>query len=203
MMRTEFEGLFLKNDAEDKKKKCNKNKMHNVFLDISLELTERKFDDVVKDYHGLLPDRLPMKIGTVISAMSRILPHYKEEGLVQDRLLVFETADDYTSKAMIAVMQNRHYRSTEVLFSSMRMPYIEDEITHYVDCVAILRHSCTICSTHDRDKIVKYLYELLQNGYADDELKRLVPVLLIDNAGTIQRTPSAEKNFQDTRFQKE
>ena len=30
--------------------------MHNVFLDISLELTERKFDDVVADYHSLLPD---------------------------------------------------------------------------------------------------------------------------------------------------
>ena len=185
MMRTEFKGLFLENDAEDKKKKSNKNKMHNVFLDISLELTERKFDDVVKDYHGLLPDTLPMKIGTVISAMSRILPHYKEEGLVQDRLLVFETADDHTAKAMISVMQNRHHRSTEALFSSMHMPYIEEEITHYVDCVAILRHSCTICSTHDRNKIVKYLYELLQNGYADDELKRLVPVLLIDNAGTM------------------
>ena len=65
------------------------------------------------------------------------------------------------------------------------MPYIEEEISHYVDCVAIIRHSCTICSTHDRNKIIKYLYELLQNGYADDELRRLVPVLLIDNAGTI------------------
>lgn len=185
MMRTEFEGLFLTNDAEDKKKKCNKNKMHNVFLDISLELTERKFDDVVTDYHSQLPDVLPIIIGIVISAMSRILPHYKEEGLVQDRLLVFETADDYTAKAMIAVMQNRHHSSTEAIFSSMRMPCIEDEITHYVDCVAIIRHSCTICSTHDCDKIIKYLYELLQNGYADDELKRLVPVLLIDNAGII------------------
>lgn len=185
MMRTEFEGLFLTNDAEDKKKKCNKNKMHNVFLDISLELTERKFDDVVTDYHSQLPDVLPIIIGIVISAMSRILPHYKEEGIVQDRLLVFETADDYTAKAMIAVMQNRHHSSTEAIFSSMRMPCIEEEITHYVDCVAIIRHSCTICSTHDCDKIIKYLYELLQNGYADDELKRLVPVLLIDNAGII------------------
>lgn len=185
MMRTEFEGLFLKNDAEDKKKKCNKNKMHNVFLDISLELTERKFDDVVTDYHSQLPDVLPIIIGIVISAMSRILPQYKEEELVQDRLLVMETSDDDTAKAIIAVMQNRNHRSTEALFSSMRMPNIEEEITHYVDCVAIMRHSCTICSTHDCDKIIKYLYELLQNGYADDELKRLVPVLLIDNAGII------------------
>lgn len=181
MMRPEFEGLFLKKDTREKK--CNK--MHNVFCDISLESTERKLDDVVTDYHSLLPDTLTFTIGTVISAMSRLLPQYKEEGLVQDRLLVFETADDDTAKAIIAVLQNRNHRSTEALFSSMRMPYIEEEITHYVDCVAILRHSCTICSTHDCNKIVKFLYELIQNGYADDDLRRFLPVLLIDNAGTI------------------
>lgn len=185
MMRTEFEGLFLKNDAEDKKKKCNKNKMHNVFLDISLESTEREFDDVVADYHSLLPDTLPTIIGTVISVMSRLLPQYKEEGLVQDRLWVFETADDYAVKAMIAVMYNRNHRSPEALFSSMRLPYINEEMKHNVDCVAILRHSCSICSVHDFNKVLKLLFELLQNGYADDDLKRLVPVLLIDNAGTI------------------
>lgn len=185
MIRPEFEGLFLKNDKEDKEKKSNKNKMHNVFLDISLESTERKFDDVVSDYHSLLPDTLPIAIGTVISATSRLLPQYKEEGLIQDRLLVIDTSDDDTAKAIIAVMQNRNHRSTEALFSSMRMPYIEEEITHYVDCVAIMRHSCTICSMHDRNKVIKYLYELLQNGYADDDLRRLLPVLLIDNAGTI------------------
>ncbi len=181
MMRPEFESLFLKENTREKK--CNK--MHNVFLDISLESTERKFDDVVADYHSLLPDTLPITIGTVISAMSRLLPQFKEEGLVQDRLWVFETADDDTAKAIIAVMKNRNHRSTEVLFSSLRMPYIEEEIMHCVDCVAIVRHSCSICSMHDRDKIVKYLYELIQNGYADDDFRRLVPVLLIDNAGTI------------------
>ena len=181
MMRTEFEGLFF--NEETGEKKCNK--MHNVFLDISLESPYRKLEDVVVDYHSLLPNTLPIKIGTVISAMSRLLPHYKEEGLTQDRLLVMETADDDTAKAIIAVLQNRNHRSTEALFSSMRMPYIEEEITHYVDCVAIVRHSCSICSMHDRNKIVKYLYEFLQNGYADDVLRRLVPVLFIDNAGTI------------------
>ena len=67
----------------------------------------------------------------------------------------------------------------------MRMPYIEEEITHYVDCVAIMRHFSTICSMHDRNKVIKYLYELLQNGYADDDLRRLVPVLFVDNAGII------------------
>ena len=185
MIRTEFEGLFLKNDKEDKGKKSNKNKMHNVFLDICLSTTDRKLDDVVADYHSLLPDTLPITIGTVISANSRLLSQYKEEGLAQDRLWVFETADDDTAKAIIAVLQNRNHRSTEALFSSMRMPYIEEEITHYVDCVAIMRHSCTICSMHDCNKVIKYLYELLQNGYADDDLRRFLPVLLIDNAGTI------------------
>lgn len=181
MMQPEFEDLFLKEDTRENK--CNK--MHNVFCDITLESTDRKFDDVVADYHSLLPDTLPIIVGTVISATCRLLPQYKEEGLVQDRLLVMETSDDDTAKAIIAVMQNRNHRSTEALFSSMRMPYIEEEITHYVDCVAIMRHSCTICSMHDRNKVIKYLYELLQNGYADDDLRRLVPVLLIDNAGTI------------------
>lgn len=161
------------------------NKIHNIFLDISLERTKRNFKDVLSDYYNLLSDILPLKICTVISAMSRLLPHYKEVGLVQDRLLVFETVDDYTANAMISVLQNRDHRSTEVLFSSMRKQYIEEEITHCVDCVAIMRHSCTICSVHDRDKVIKFLYELLQNGYADDDFRRLVPVLFVDNVGII------------------
>ncbi|MCR5730793.1 MAG: type IV secretory system conjugative DNA transfer family protein, partial [Ruminococcus sp.] len=185
MMKPEFEGLFLKDDAKDKKKECNKNKLHNIYLDISLVRTERKFGDVKAVYHTLLPDTLPIIIGTVISATSRLLPQYKEEGLVQDRLLVMETSDDDTAKSMIAVLQNKNHSSTEAFFSSMRMPYIEEEITHFVDCVAIIRHSCTICSMHDCNKVIKYLYELLQNGYGDDDFRRFLPVLLIDNAGTI------------------
>lgn len=185
MMKPEFEGLFLKDDAKDKKKECNKNKLHNIYLDISLVRTERKFGDVKAVYHTLLPDTLPIIIGTVISATSRLLPQYKEEGLVQDRLLVMETSDDDTAKSMIAVLQNKNHSSTEAFFSSMRMPYIEEEITHFVDCVAIMRHSCTICSMHDCNKVIKYLYELLQNGYGDDDFRRFLPVLLIDNAGTI------------------
>ena len=81
---------------------------------------------------------------TVISTTSRLLPFYKEAGLEQDKLWVIETDDDATAKAMISVMQNRHHRSTDVLFSSMRLPYIEEKMKRYVDCVAILRHSCTI-----------------------------------------------------------
>ena len=183
MMLPQLNGLFLNKDSDYKK--ATVNKIHNIFLDISLERTKRNFKDVLSDYHNLLSDILPLKICTVISAMSRLLPHYKEVWLVQDRLLVFETVDDYTANAMISVLQNRDHRSTEVLFSSMRKQYIEEEITHCVDCVAIMRHPCTICSVHDRDKVIKFLYELLQNGYADDDFRRLVPVLFVDNVGII------------------
>ena len=183
MMQPQFEDLFLTDDHEDTKKKGNK--MHNVFLDVSLSSTDRKFDDVVAYYHSLIPDTLPMKIGTVISAMSRLLPFYKEEGLVQDRLLLFETADDATAKTMTAVIKNRHHLTTEALFSSMRLPYLEEEIKKYVDCTAVLRHSCAICTMHDFIKILKFLFELIQNGYADEGGRRLVPVLFIDNAGVV------------------
>ena len=53
----------MKEDTRENK--CNK--MHNVFCDITLESTERKLDDVVADYHSLLPDTIPNIIGTVIS----------------------------------------------------------------------------------------------------------------------------------------
>lgn len=183
MMQPQFEDLFLTDDHEDTKKKGNK--MHNVFLDVSLSSTDRKFDDVVADYHSLIPDTLPMKIGTVISAMSRLLPQFKEESLTQDRAWAVETSDDTTSKAMTVVMQNRQHRTMETLFSSMRLPYIEEQAKRYVDCVAIIRHDCTICSMHDFNKILKYLYELLHNGNGNDDLKRIVPVLVIDRAGSI------------------
>ncbi len=162
-----------------------KGQLRNVARDIILNPTERTLESTVADYHNLLPDELPIKIGTVISAMSRHLPFYKEEGLVQDRLWVVETADEATSKVMIAVLQNRNHRTTDALFSSMRFPYIVEEIQKYVDCTAVLRHSCAICSMYDFNKILKFLYELLQNGYADEDVRRLVPVLFIDNAGVI------------------
>ena len=117
--------------------------------------------------------------------MSRLLPHYKEAGLAQDRLFVVETPDDDTAKSLIAVMQNRNYNSLEVIFSSMRMPHIEKMIKSNIDCVAILRHSCAIGSAHDFGKILNYLFELLQTRYADDSINRFVPVLLVDNAGII------------------
>lgn len=177
--------MFLENDAKDKRKECDKYKLHNIFLDVSLMRTERKFEDVKAVYHTLLPDTVPIKIGTVISAMSRFLPFYKEEGLEQDRLWVVETADDATAKAMTVAIQNRDHRTTKALFSSMRLPYLEEEIKKYVDCAAVIRHSCAICTMHDFIKIIKFLFELLQNGYADEGGRRLVPVLFIDNAGVV------------------
>lgn len=162
-----------------------KGQLRNVARDIILNPTERTLESIVADYQDLLPDALPIKIGTVISAMSRLLPFYKEEGLVPDRLLVVEAADEETAKAMTAVIQNRHHLAPEALFSSMRFPYIVEEIQKYVDCAAVLRHSCAICSMYDFNKILKYLYELIQNGYADEDVRRLVPVLFIDNAGII------------------
>ena len=183
MMQPEFEDLFMKD--KDKRKKGNSNKMHNIFRDISLGTSEREFEEVVTDYGKVLPDSLPVKVGTVISAMSRLLPQFQEAGFVQDRLWVFESADDAAAKSMATITVNRHYSSTETLFSSMRLSYIEDEIKKYVDCAAIIRHSCAICSIHDFKKILKFLFELLQNGYADDGINRLVPILHIDNAAVI------------------
>lgn len=185
MMQPQLEGLFLKNDAEDNRKECNKNKLHNYFLDISLVKTEREYKDVVADYHTLLPDALLIKIGTVISATSRLLPHYKAEGLVQDRLWVVETSDDATAKAMIAVMQNRNHQSIEALFSSKGIPYIENEVKKYVDCVMIIRHSTAIGSKYKLDNIQELLYEIFKNTFVDDSVNRLVPVLIIDNAGVL------------------
>jgi len=162
-----------------------KGQLRNVARDIIMNPTERTLESIVTDFHNLLPDAIPIKIVTVISAMSRLLPHYKAEGLVQDRLWVVETADEATAKAIVAVMQNRNHRTTEVLFSSMRLPHIKDELMKYVDCVAVMRHSCAICSMYDFDKILKYLYELIQNGYSENNNSRLIPTLFIDNAGII------------------
>jgi hypothetical protein len=76
----------------------------------------------------------------------------------------------------------------------MRLPYIVEELQKYVDCVAVMHHSCAICSKYDFNKILKFLYELLQNGYADEDVRRLVPVLFIDNTGAYLRS------FRFTRY---
>ena len=175
MMNPKLNGLFLNKDSD------NKNKMHNIFLDISLEKSACNFKDIVAKYHSLIPDILPLKISTVLSITSRFLPHYKEEGLTQDRLWVVETADSDTAKIIIAVMQNKNHSMTDTLLSSMRLPYIEEEIKKYIDCAVVIRHTHSICSMHDYNKILKYLFEWLQN-----DTHRLIPVLFTDNAGIIQ-----------------
>lgn len=117
--------------------------------------------------------------------MSRFLPFYKEEGCVQDRSWVVETSDDATAKAMIAVMQNRNHQSIEALFSSKGIPYIENEVMKYVDCVMIIRHSTAIGSKYKLDNIQELLYEVFKNTFVDDSVNRMVPVLIIDNAGVL------------------
>lgn len=183
MMKPEFEGLFLKDKSDNEKEKRARNKIHNFFLDINLESSDREFEEIVADYHRLLPDTLPFKIGTVLSAMSRLLPFYKEARLTQDRLWIVETSDDETVRVMIAVMQNRNHQSAEALFSSERITDIEDKLRKYIDCVAMIRHSTSICSKHDFEKIIKLLFRLLQNKYEEDSVNRFVPILIMDNAG--------------------
>ena len=177
-----------------------KGQLRNVVRDIILNPTERELESIVADYHKLLPDALPVKIGTAISAMARLLPQYKEAGIVQDRPWVFETSDDETTKAMISIIQNRNHSSTEVLFSSMRLPYIEEEINKYIDCVAILRHSSAACSTYDANKVFKFLFGVVQNGFGEKDNGRLVPVLFIDNAGIIPEEFQVHKLLVIERF---
>lgn len=176
MMLLEFNELFVSKKT---------NPIKNVFSDIILEHSDRAFDEIVNNLHRFLTSNLFFKISTVISVMSRLLPFFKDEGLTQDRAWVVETSDDDTARSMIAVVQNRNHQSTEVLFSSMRLEHIKEEIKKYVDCVAVMRHLSTICSKHDFKKILKLLFELLQNTYVDDSLNRMVPVLIIDRAGII------------------
>lgn len=88
-----------------------RNMLRNVCLDITLESTERSIKEIVDDYQKLLPDTLPVKIGTVISVMSRFITFYKDEGLVQDVPWVIETDDNETARSMTAIIQNKNYRS--------------------------------------------------------------------------------------------
>ena len=142
-----------------------KKRIRNIFQDIVLFQTNRTFKEIREDCRQL-PDILPVKIGIAISVMSRLLPHYKEAGLAQDRLFVVETPDDDTAKALIAVMQNRNYNSLEVIFSSMRMPHIEKMIKSNIDWVAILRHNFS--------KSVSYLFLFIFNSFSSFSLFFLI-----------------------------
>ncbi len=50
-----------------------KGQLRNVARDIIMNPTERTLESIVTDFHNLLPDAIPIKIVTVISAMSGIV----------------------------------------------------------------------------------------------------------------------------------
>ncbi|WP_295067268.1 hypothetical protein [Ruminococcus sp.] len=191
---SEYDNLLFKRLYKEKG-------MRNVYNDIILYKSNRTFNEVAADYNRLLSDTLPVKVCTVISAMSRLLPQFQEEGLVQDRLWVVETSDDATAKDMTAGLQNRNHRSIEVLFSSKRILYIEEQIKRYVDCVMIIRHSSAIGSKYKLENIQELLSEFFANSYVDDSVNRMVPVLIIDNAGVLSEELSIHQLSLTERVQ--
>lgn len=60
-----------------------KGQHRNVARDIILKPTKRTLESITTDYQKLLLKALPLKIGTVISTMARLLPQYKEEGIIR------------------------------------------------------------------------------------------------------------------------
>lgn len=162
-----------------------KNTLRNIFLDIIIEPSNHEIKNIVENYHKVIPNIFSFKVGTVISVMSRFLPLYKLEGLVQDVPWVIETDDNETARSMTAIIQNKNYRSIDTIFSSKRQTYIQEEMKKYVDCAIILRHTGVIEKTYDLKKILTIVFELLQNEHIDDSDNRIVPVLILDNAGTI------------------
>lgn len=162
-----------------------KNTLRNIFLDIIIEPSNHNLEKIVENYHKDIPNTFFFKVGTVISVMSRFLPLYKLEGLVQDVPWVIETDDNETARSMTAIIQNKNHRSIDMIFSSKRQTYIQEEMKKYVDCTIILRHTGVIEKTYDLKKILIIVFELLQNEHIDDSDNRIVPVLILDNAGTI------------------
>ncbi|MGN0575880.1 MAG: hypothetical protein ACI4J2_07600, partial [Ruminococcus sp.] len=173
--------LFGKLFGDDKKS----NKHRNVYQDIKIEPTDRTIEQIFEDFHRLIPNTLPVKISVVIAIMSRFLPFYKDEGIVQDRLWMIETSDDDTARYMASVLQNKNHCSIDTILSSKRHDYIIEEIKKYNDCVAIFRHSGYVENMYGLKKILKILFELLQNETIGDSENRTVPVLIIDNAGGV------------------
>lgn len=159
--------------------------LRNVFEDIMLDKPKRAYSDILADYHNLVKDSLPMKIGTVISAMSRLLPQFKEESLTQDRAWAVETADNDTAKLMTAVIQNHDHRSVEPICSHRRITCIEHELSKHVDCTFVLRHSSIVDKYYDLEKVLKLVYEQMQNTPLVESVGRSVPILIMDNAGVI------------------
>lgn len=163
-------------------------KRRNAFNYIHLERTTESIDKIVDSYHKACPSTLPVKVGTALSILSRLLPQFKDEGLTQDRMWVIETSDDDNSRFMTAVIQNRNHNSMEPIFSHSRITGIEDELNKHVDCSTILRHSFVIDDYYDLEKVLKLVYEQFQTAPLEESVCRTVPVLITDNAGTIPDT---------------
>lgn len=161
------------------------NKFRNMFNNIHLEPTTDSLDTIADFYHNTCPDTMPVKIGTVLSAMSRLLPQFKEEGFTQDKPWVIETADDNTARFMTAVTQNNNHCSVEPICSHRRITGIEDELSKHVDCTSVIRHSSIVDKYYDLEKILKLFYEQFQTTPLAECVGRTVPILIIDNAGAI------------------
>ena len=161
------------------------NKFKNVFNNIRLEPSAESIDTIAAFYHSNCPDTLPAKVGTVFSVKSRLLPHFKDEGMTQDRLWVIETADDDTARFMNAVIQNTNHASVEPICSHTRITGIEDEISKHVDCTIVFRHSSVVDKHYDLEKLLKLVYEHFQVTPLAESVGRTVPILIVDNAGAI------------------
>jgi len=163
----------------------NNNKIRNIFNDIKLETSMCSLDNISTRIHDLCPEALPVNVGTTLSVNSRLLLHYKDEGLTQDRLWAIQTADDDTARFMTAVTQNHNHRSVEPICTHSRIIAIEDEVKRHIDCTSVFRHSSVLDKNYDLEKVLKLVYEQFQTTPLSESVGRTVPVLIIDNAGII------------------
>ena len=162
-----------------------KNKYRNIFNDVELHGSNRSISEVAESYLKNVPDSLTVKIGTVLSSMSRLLPNFKDEGLIQDRLFVSEATDRKDATYLTNVFYNRSYTSSETIFTSTSRTQIDDELEKYYDCTVSFRHNSTTESQYNLYKTLELIYEHLNGNSGDDDTPRFVPVLSIDNAGLI------------------
>lgn len=162
-----------------------KNKYRNIFNDVKLQGSNRSISEVAESYRKNMPDSLTVKIGNVLSSMSRLLVDFKAEGLTQDRLFVSEVTDSNEAKYLTDVMYNRSFTSSEIIFTSALRAKIDDELEKYYDCTAVFRHNSTTESTYNLSKTLELIYEHLNGNSGDDDTNRFVPILSIDNAGLI------------------
>ncbi len=160
-------------------------KLRNIFNDIILEPSTESIDTIAASYNKACPSTLPVKVGTALSVLSRLLPQYKEHGLTQDRAWVIETADDDTARFITAVTQNNNHRSIGPIFTHMRITSIEDELSRHVDCTTVFNHNFAVDKYYDLEKVLKLVYEQLHTAPLAESVGRTVPILIIDSATVI------------------